>query len=113
MMWPRSSKCSRLTKHSGRLEPHLGMIFSIRAIESRHLGGMRRPVALAIFALSRRFSLLGATLLSWFFGFVLMWLVLWNLNVLPSAILVYAIPLSLLETFIGIDISRNYSPPMK
>ena len=27
----------------------------------------------------------------------MMWLVIWNLNVLPVSILVYAIPLSLLE----------------
>ncbi len=67
--------------------------------------------AIAIYIFSRRFSLLHATLLSWLVGFVLMWLVMWNLNVLPTAILVYAIPLSLLETFMGTYISRKYSPP--
>jgi hypothetical protein len=67
--------------------------------------------ALVIYLLSRKFSLLQTTLLSWFVGFVLMWVVIWNLNVLPTAILVYAIPLSLLETFIGSYISIKYSPP--
>ncbi len=67
--------------------------------------------ALAIYLLSRKFSLLQASLLGWFVGFVLMWIVMWNLNVLPVAILVYAIPLSLLETFIGSYISIRYSPP--
>ena len=63
--------------------------------------------AVAIYQLSRKFSLLQTTLLSWFVGFILMWVVLWNLNVLPTAILVYAIPLSLLETFIGAYISKK------
>ena len=62
--------------------------------------------ATAIYILSQRFSLLHAALLSWFVGFVLMWMVMWNLNVLPTTILVYAIPLSLLETFIGTYIAR-------
>ena len=51
------------------------------------------------------------TLISWFVAFVLMWIVTWNLNVLPIAILIYAVPLSLLEAFIGsyicIKISYN------
>jgi len=37
----------------------------------------------------------------WFAGFILMWLVSWNLNVLPTAILPFAIPLSLLEAFLA------------
>lgn len=65
----------------------------------------------AIYLLSRKFSLLQTTLLSWFVGFVLMWVVTWNLNVLPTAILMYAVPLSLLETCIGTYIACRLSPP--
>ncbi|HVO65970.1 MAG TPA: hypothetical protein VMT12_05740 [Syntrophales bacterium] len=57
--------------------------------------------AAAIFTISRRFNLLQTTLIGWFMGFVLMWIVTLNLNVLPPAILVYAVPLSLLEAFVG------------
>ena len=44
---------------------------------------------------------LQTTLISWFMAFVLMWIVAWNLLILPPAILVYAVPLSLLDSFIG------------
>ena len=40
-------------------------------------------------------------LISWFVGFVLMWVVLWNLDVLPPGLLFFAVPLSLLESFVA------------
>lgn len=48
-----------------------------------------------------RFSLVPGALLAWLMGFVLMWLVTGNLLVLPLQLLVYAIPLSLLEVFVA------------
>jgi ABC-type multidrug transport system fused ATPase/permease subunit len=66
--------------------------------------------AIAIYIISRKFNLVQTTLISWFTAFVLMWVVTWNLNVLPSAILVYAVPLSLLEAFVGSCICRKMSP---
>jgi hypothetical protein len=57
--------------------------------------------ATVIYLISRKFNLIQTTIISWLAGFVLMWIVTWNLNILPSAILVYAVPLSLLETLIG------------
>ena len=66
--------------------------------------------AIAIYIISRKFNLIQTTLVSWFMAFVLMWIVTWNLNVLPSAILIYAVPLSLLETFIGSYICIKMSP---
>ena len=58
-------------------------------------------LAIAIFVIAKKFSLMQTTLLAWFVGFVLMWLVIWNLNVLPVTILVFAVPLSLLEVFLA------------
>jgi len=66
--------------------------------------------AIAIYFVSRKFNLIQTILISWFMAFVLMWVVTWNLDVLPSTILVYAVPLSLLETFIGSYICRKMSP---
>ena len=66
--------------------------------------------AIAIYIISRKFDLIKTTLISWFMAFVLMWVVTWNLNVLPSAILIYAVPLSLLEAFIGSYICIKMSP---
>ena len=66
--------------------------------------------AIAIYVISRKFDLIQTTLISWFMAFVLMWIVTWNLNVLPSAILIYAVPLSLLEAFIGSYVCIKISP---
>jgi ABC-type multidrug transport system fused ATPase/permease subunit len=67
-------------------------------------------LALAIYLISRKFNLIQTALISWFMAFVLMWVVTWNLNILPSAILFYAVPLSLLEAFIGSYICIKISP---
>jgi hypothetical protein len=42
-------------------------------------------------------------------GFVLMWLVTGNMGVLPYSILVFAIPLSLLETYLATLIIKKLS----
>jgi predicted neutral ceramidase superfamily lipid hydrolase len=66
--------------------------------------------AISIYLISRKFNLIKTALISWLMAFVLMWLVTLNLNVLPSAILIYAVPLSLLEAFIGSYICIKISP---
>jgi len=67
-------------------------------------------LAIAIYIISKKFNLIQTTLISWFMAFVLMWIVTCNLNMLPSAILIYAVPLSLLEAFIGSCICIKMSP---
>lgn len=88
----------------------LGMIFP-----SAPVNGMMWIVwgflfSIAIYIISRKFSLLQTTLISWFVAFVLMWIVAWNLSVLPVFILVYAVPFSLLEVFIGSYICKKIPP---
>jgi len=63
--------------------------------------------ALAIFIISRKFSFWQSTLLAWFVGFVLMWLVIGNMDVLPYGILPYAIPLSFIEVLGAVWISKR------
>lgn len=57
--------------------------------------------AVGIFILAKKFTLIQTTFLSWFVAFVMMWLVIGNLGVFPYSILLYAIPLSILESFIA------------
>jgi hypothetical protein len=57
--------------------------------------------AVLIFFLSKQHTLLQTTLLSWFASFFMMWLVIWNLDVLPNGMLWFSVPLSLIEAFIG------------
>jgi len=66
--------------------------------------------AFSIFLMSRRFNLLQTAIFSWLMAFVLMWIVIWNLSVLPLTILAYAVPLSLLEAFIGSYICVKIAP---
>jgi len=79
----------------------LGLIFPSEPINGAIWGLWSLLFAVAIFIISKKFSLLHTTLLSWLVGFVLMWVVIGNMGVLPKGILLVAIPLSLLETFIA------------
>lgn len=57
--------------------------------------------------IAQKFSLWRTTFLVWSAGFVLMWLVIGNLNVLPFKLLLAAIPLSLLEAFVAVYIIKK------
>jgi len=59
---------------------------------------------------SRRFGLLATFLLGWLFAFPLMWIVVWNLAVLPAGLLYFAVPLSLFEALIAALICARMSP---
>lgn len=67
-------------------------------------------VALIIFILSRKFSLVQTVLISWLAVFLMLWIVLGNINILPMDILKYVIPLSLLEVFVASWICQKLSP---
>lgn len=64
----------------------------------------------AIFLISRKFDFKQTVQIGWLMGFVLMWLVIGNMGVLPVGILAYAVPLSLLEVFIAAWICRKFAP---
>ena len=85
----------------------LGLTFPSSLINGAVWGLWSLLFAVAIYILSRKFSLLGTTLLAWFMGFVLMWVVTWNLDVLPLTLLIFAVPLSLLESFLAALIITN------
>ena len=57
--------------------------------------------AISIYMIAKKFSLFQTSCLSWFVSFVMMWLALGNLGVLPFGILIYAIPLSFIESFVA------------
>jgi len=79
----------------------LGMTFPEQPINGAVWGIWSLCFAITIYMLNTRFSRIETTLLSWFVGFVFMWLVIGNLGVLPFGILPLAIPLSLLEAFVA------------
>jgi len=57
--------------------------------------------AVILYILSKRFNPVQTALISWLVVFVMLWIVLWNINILPIKILFYVVPLSLFEAYIG------------
>ncbi len=88
---------------------NLGLVFPSEPLNGAVWGLWSLCCAVAIYALSTKFTLLQTTLLSWFVGFVLMWLVIGNLGVLPFGILPLAVPLSLVEAFGAVWIIQRWS----
>lgn len=75
----------------------LGLVFPGEAVNGMIWGVWSLLLAVLIFIISRKFSLVETIFINWFAAFVLMWLVIGNMAVLPFEILGYAIPLSLFE----------------
>lgn len=88
----------------------IGLVFPSEPVNGAVWGIWSCCFAIAIFCIAQRFSLLQTTFLAWFAGFVLMWLVIGNLGVLPPGLLVFAVPLSVLETFLAAWIIKKFSP---
>ena len=65
--------------------------------------------AITIFLLSRKFTLIQTTIFSWFVAFVMLWTVIWNIGMLPVAMLWILAPLTLFEAFIGARICKKLS----
>lgn len=80
---------------------NLGLTFPEGPINGAIWGIWSLCFAIVIFILSQKYSFLQTAFLSWFVAFVLMWLVVGNLGVLPFGILSFAIPLSLFEAFLA------------
>lgn len=79
----------------------LGLVFPEEPINGAVWGIWSLCFAVLIYILSTRFTFIQTMILSWFVAFVMMWLVIGNLSVLPFGILPIAIPLSLLETWVA------------
>ena len=77
----------------------MGLTFPAAPINGTVWGIWSLCFAVVIFFIAHRFSLLETAALAWLLGFVLMWLVVGNLGVLPMSILPIAIPLSMVEAF--------------
>jgi hypothetical protein len=88
----------------------IGLVFPARPVNGALWGLWSLLFAVAVFVISRKFPLLETAMLSWFTGFVLMWVVIGNLGVLPAGLLWAAVPLSLLEAFVAAAIVKRRPP---
>lgn len=90
---------------------NLGLVFPAEPINGAIWGVWSLCFATGIYFLAQKFSLVQTTFLAWFVGFVLMWIVTGNMGVLPFEILPFAIPLSVLETFLASLIIFQFQHP--
>lgn len=88
---------------------NLGLTFPSAPINGAMWGVWSLLFAIAIFIISKKFSMIHTAFLSWFVGFVLMWVVIGNMGVLPYGLLYAAVPLSLLEAFLAAFIIKKLS----
>jgi hypothetical protein len=87
----------------------LGLTFPSEPINGAIWGIWSLLFAIAIFIIAKKFTIAQTTFFSWFVAFVMMWFVIGNLGVLPYGLLMYAIPLSILESFIATLIIKKLS----
>ena len=87
----------------------LGLIFPSSPINGAIWGIWSLAFSITIYLISKKFSLSETVFISWFAGFVLMWLVIGNMGVLPISILYFAIPLSILEVYLATFIIMKLS----
>jgi len=64
-------------------------------------------LVLVIWKLLQKFSFWTASVISWGAAFPLMWIAIYNLQVLPLSLLVFAVPLSLLEVVVAAKILQQ------
>ena len=86
----------------------LGLHFPSEPINGTVWGIWSLLFSVVIFIIAKKFTMIQTTFLSWFVAFVMMWVVIGNLGVLPYGLLVYAIPLSILESFIATLIIKYF-----
>ena len=87
----------------------LGLVFPSEIANGAVWGLWSLMFAIVISIISLKFSKLPTIIISWFAGFVQMWLVIGNMGVLPYNILIFAVPLSLFEVYIAVVIIKYLS----
>ncbi len=87
----------------------MGLTFPAAPVNGAVWGVWSTAFATVIFILMTKFTLAQTVALSWVIGFLLMWLVIGNLGVLPWSILPVALPLSVVEVFVAAWIIQKLS----
>jgi hypothetical protein len=80
----------------------LGVSFPSEPINGAMWGLWSLLFAIFIYIISKQYSMMNTAVLAWFVGFLMMWVVIGNLGVLPFSILIFALPLSILEAGIAV-----------
>jgi len=70
-------------------------------------------IAVMIFIVSKKFKVLQTTFIVWITVYVMHWIALWNMAVLPINILWLAVPLTFINVLIGALISKYFQSKEK
>jgi hypothetical protein len=89
----------------------MGLVFPARPVNGMMWMVWSFCTAAVVFAVSRRFGLWATTIIAWIAGYVMMWVVIWNLAVLPIGILPIAVPFSFGEALGAAFICRKFARP--
>jgi hypothetical protein len=65
-------------------------------------------IAVMIFIISKKFKVLQTTFIVWIIVYVMHWIALWNMAVLPINILLLAVPLTFINVLVGALISNRF-----
>lgn len=105
-IWIGSSEFFRNQKlFHGYWEKHyasLGLIFPAKPLNGAIWMLWSLLFAICIAFLLKKITRHETIVISWLMGFVLLWLTIGNLPVLPLSLLWFAIPLSLIEVFVAV-----------
>jgi hypothetical protein len=86
----------------------LGLVFPSEPINGIIWGVWSLMFAITIFIIAKKYSFFKTAGIAWLFGFILMWIVVGNMGVLPFKILYYAVPLSILEVVGAVWIVKKF-----
>ena len=70
-------------------------------------------IAVMIFIVSKKFKVLQTTFIVWITVYVMHWIALWNMAVLPINILWLAVPLTFINVLVGAIICVNFNKQRK
>lgn len=70
-------------------------------------------IAVMIFTISKKFKVLQTTIIVWITVYVMHWIALWNMAVLPLNILWLAVPLTFINVLVGALISKYFQSKEK
>ena len=65
-------------------------------------------IAVMIFIISKKFKILQTTFIVWITVYIMHWIALWNMAVLPINILWLAVPLTFINVFVGALICNKF-----
>lgn len=79
----------------------IGLSFPSNPINGAIWGGWTFIFVSILAWLTTKFDALKSTVISWVMGFVLLWIAMWNMGVMPRELLYWAVPWSLVEVYVA------------